>query len=72
MGPDKFNSDDRDKLVDFLNMVARHAQFSLSTEQIIQYFKLLSHMQKSILPKVQNHILEVERLIEPEEDYKED
>lgn len=59
-----FTEEDKQKLVEFLNMNAKHAKFELNTNELIQYFKLLSHMQKQILPKVEANILEVKRVIE--------
>ena len=55
----KFNDDDVKKLVEFLNMVAQKAEFKMNTQEIIKYFGLLSHMQKEIVPKVRENVLEV-------------
>ena len=60
-----FNEEDRLKMVEYLNMVAKHARLDLDTQEVIQYFKLLSHMQQKILPKIDANILEVKRVIEP-------
>ncbi len=62
-----FTEDDEKTLVNFMNMVAKHAEFNLKTEDIIKYFNLLAHMQKEILPKLKANILEVKRVVEPEE-----
>lgn len=59
-----FNEDDKKKFVEFLNVVARGASFTMKTEEIIAYFKLLSHMQNSILPKIEANVLEVVRVVE--------
>lgn len=56
---DNFNEDDYKKITEFLNFVAKNAKFKVNTHEVIQYFGLLSHMQKEILPKVEKHILEV-------------
>lgn len=64
MGEDKFNKEDKEKLVEFLNMVAKTAKFELNTEQLIKYFKLLSHMQAVILRKVDANILEILEVVE--------
>lgn len=58
-----FNEEDKQKVVEFLNMVAKHAKFELSTAELISYFKLLSHMQTKILPKIDSNILELKRVI---------
>lgn len=59
-----FTEEDKQKVIDFLNMTAQHGKFTLSTSEIINYFKLLSHMQVHILPKIDANILEVKRIIE--------
>jgi hypothetical protein len=58
-----FNEEDKQKFVEFLNMIAKNAEFKLDTTQIIQYFKLLSHVQQKILPKIDANILEVKRVV---------
>jgi carbamate kinase len=58
-----FNDDDKKKLVDFLNFVAKNARFEVNTQEIIEYFKLLSYMQGNMLPKIEANILEVSRII---------
>jgi hypothetical protein len=60
----KFTEEDKQKVIDFLNMVAKHASFNLSTSEIIDYFKLLDHMQKSIVPKIDANIFEIKKVIE--------
>lgn len=65
MNPElSFTEEDKQKLIDFLNMTAKHAKFELNTQEVIEYFKLLSHMQQKILKKVDANILEVKRVIE--------
>jgi len=66
MSESNFNEDDKKKLIEFLNIVAKNASFTLKTEEIINYFKLLSHMQNSILPKLDANILEVIKVQEME------
>ena len=63
-----FNEEDKLKMVEFLNMVAKNAKFEINTQEIIQYFKLLSHMQQKILPKIDANILEVKRIIEAKQE----
>lgn len=64
-----FKEDDRQKFVEFLNIIAKNAVFTLKTDEIISYFRLLSHMQQSILPKINANILEIIKVSEakPEE-----
>lgn len=59
-----FSEEDKKKLVEFLNMVAKHATLNLNTSELISYFKLLSHMQQVIIPKIDNNILEIIKVVE--------
>jgi len=61
------NEDDQKKFVSFLNYVAKYAKFTVNTEELIEYFKLLSHMQTILVPKIRDNILEVVRVVEAEE-----
>ena len=62
----KFTREDKEKIVEFLNLVATHGKFELDTNQIIKYFKSLAHMQSVILPKVDANTLEIVKVHEPE------
>lgn len=64
MGENKFNEQDKQKFIEFLNMVAKNAQFNVNTTELINYFKLLQHMQTQILPKIDANILEVKKVVE--------
>lgn len=61
----KFNEDDKQKVVEFLNLIAKHASFNMNTSEIIQYFKSLSYMQQKLLPKIEANIFETKRVVEP-------
>lgn len=61
----KFTEEDKKNFVDFLNMIAHHAEFKLNTQDLIQYFKLLSKMQQVILPKIDANIFEIKRVVNP-------
>jgi len=63
----KFTEEDKEKVVEFLNLVAKHAKFKLETSELIKYFKALAHMQQTILPKINANILEVVKVVESEE-----
>jgi len=63
----KFNEEDKQKVIDFLNITAKHAEFKFNTTEIIQYFKLLSFMQQQLLPKIEANILEVKRVVQATE-----
>lgn len=57
-----FTEDDKQKVIDFLNAVAIHAEFKMDTKELCKYFKLLAHMQQVILPKLDANILEVKHV----------
>jgi hypothetical protein len=61
----KFTEEDKKKIVDFLNLVADKATFELTTNEVIKYYGLLSYMQRELIPKVNDNILEVIKVIEP-------
>ena len=64
-----FTEDDKKKLVDFLNAVANKASFKdMNVQDIIAFFKLLSHMQTVLLPKIDANILEVLRVVEAKQE----
>lgn len=64
----KFTEEDKKKVVDFLNMVATHAEFKFNTDQTIKYFKLLAFMQQQLLPKIDANIFEIKRVVEQKEE----
>ena len=55
----KFSEEDKEKFVEFLNLIHKNAKFEFTQQELISYFTALSHMQKSILPKINANILEV-------------
>ena len=63
----KFNEEDKQKVVEFLNSVAKHATFNMNTTELIQYYKSLSYMQQKLLPKIEANIFEIKRVVEPSE-----
>lgn len=70
MGEMNFKEEDKQKFIDFLNMIAKNARFDLNTSEVIQYFKLLSHMQQKIIPKIEANILEVVKVVEAKDTEK--
>jgi hypothetical protein len=70
MGEMNFTEDDKQKFVEFLNMIAKTARFDVNTGELIQYFKLLSHMQTKMIPKIDANILEVLKVVENKEQPK--
>ncbi len=67
MSLNSLTEEDKQKFIEFLNMIAKHAKFELNTTELIQYFKILSHMQQKLLPKIDANILEIKRVIESKE-----
>jgi len=61
-----FSENDKDQVIDFLNLVAEKAEFKLSTKEIIKFYKLLAHMQQTVLPKISAHIMEIKKIVKPE------
>lgn len=70
MGEMHFTEEDKQKFVEFLNMIAKNARFDLSTAELIQYFKLLSHMQQKIIPKIDANIFEIKKIVEAKDQPK--
>jgi hypothetical protein len=64
MGEMNFNEEDKQKFVEFLNAIAKTAKFEVKTDELINYFKLLAHMQNKIIPKIDANILEVKNVVE--------
>lgn len=61
---DKFTEEDKKKVIDFLNILAKHARYDVNTEELINIFKLLSFMQQVVVPKIDANILEIKRVVE--------
>lgn len=62
----KFNKEDSLKAVKFLNFIAKKAKFNLDTQEVIDYYKLLSWAQTELVPKIDANILEVIAMHKPE------
>ena len=63
----RFTEEDKKKVIEFLNLVAKYAKFNMDTTEIIAYFHSLSYMQRTILPKIEANTLEVVRVVSTEE-----
>jgi len=60
-----FSKDDLNKVIEFLNFIATRATFeNWKTEDTIKHFRLLQHMQATIIPKIEAHLFEIERVIQ--------
>ena len=72
MGPDianKFTEEDKEKVIEFLNFIAKKAEFKdWKTTDSIAHFKLLAHMQQVVIPKIEANILEFNELIQDKRD----
>jgi hypothetical protein len=64
MGPGNFSTEDKQKVIEYLNFVAKKATFEMNTQEVIEYFKMLSFMQQTLLQKVDANILEVSKVVE--------
>lgn len=62
-----FKEEDKKKVIEFLNMIAQKANFNLSTTEVIKYYGLLSFMQKELLVKIDNNIMEIIKVEEAKE-----
>ena len=60
----KFKEEDKKAVIDFLNHMAKHATWKHTTEEAIQFFKLLNKMQSVIVPKINDNILEIIKVTE--------
>jgi hypothetical protein len=60
-----FNEDDKKKVIEFLNFTAKHAKFEVNTQEIIEYFKLLSYAQQTLIPKIDANVFQITKIVEP-------
>lgn len=67
----KFQESDKDKVIDFLNFISNNAEFKLNTNECIKYFNMLAYMQKELLPKINDNILEIEKVTKKSSSKKE-
>ena len=70
MDKNNFSEKDKEKFVEFLNIVAKKAKFEMDTNEIISYFSALSYMQQNLLPKIESNILEVKKVVEAPKEEK--
>lgn len=64
----KFNENDKEMFIKFLNYVYKNAEFNeVKLQDMTEAIKLLNHMQTEILPKIDANILEVVAIHEAEE-----
>lgn len=63
-----FKEEDKEKVIKFLNIIAKKAKFEMNTQEIIEYFSLLNYAQKELLPKINDHIFEIQEVIEPNQE----
>lgn len=70
MNSNNFNEEDKKKIIDFLNFIAKNGKFEVNTQEIIEYFKLLSYMQGTLLPKIESNILEIVKVTQAQQEDK--
>lgn len=59
-----FNQTDKEKIIEFLNLIAMKADFNnMSVKDNIKLFGLLTFMQKTLLDKIDNHLLEISKYV---------
>lgn len=49
-----WSEEDSNKIIEYLNLVATHAKFNVSTQELIKYFKCLNWMQHTLLNKIKD------------------
>lgn len=59
-----FKQEDKEKLTELLNIISQKSEFKVSLPEILKIFKLLAHVQQKILPKIESHIFEIEKVVE--------
>ena len=67
----KFTEEDKQKLIEFINIIASKGEFKLNTQEVIKYFKLLSFVQQELLPKIDDNIMEITKVVEADESKEE-
>ena len=66
-----FKEEDIKKTVEYLNFINEFSKFKdLGNKEIIQYFQLLSYMQKNVLPKMEANIAEIKKIVHKEKESK--
>jgi len=58
-----FTEEDKESVIQFLNFIANKAEFKMNTKEVIEYFKLLTYMQKTLLSKIDDNIFEIKKII---------
>lgn len=64
-----FKEADKSKVISFLNHIAKHGRFEHTVPEAIEFFHLLTYMQKELLPKIDDNTLEVKRVVQTKEDF---
>lgn len=65
MAKNHFKESDKKNLIEFLNLVAEKSTFKdMKVTDIITFYGLLSYMQKELIPKIQDNIFEIGKVVE--------
>ena len=60
-----FSEKDLENITKLLNFIAKNAEFTMNTAQVIEYFGLMAWAQKELVMKIKENILEVKAIHEP-------
>lgn len=63
----QFNEQDKEKVVKFLNLLGEKANYNLSTKEVIEFFGYLTYLQKTLIPKIDANIFQIEKVVQVEE-----
>ena len=65
--PNRFKDEDKEKVVKFLNFIAKNAKFNdLDVKAVIEFYGLLSYCQQVLISKIDAHCAEIIKVHEPE------
>jgi len=68
----KFTKEDKEKLIEFINFLATKCKLDgITISDNIKFYGLLSFVQKELIPKIENNILEVVKVVESEDNKEE-
>lgn len=68
MNTNNFTKEDKTKLIEFLNLVAKSAKFDeMNVQSMIEFVKLLGVVQ-GLIPKIEANILEVVKVVEAKQE----
>lgn len=66
-----FKDLDKTNIVELLNFIHTKATFNVSNAEMIKWVKLLNWCQTELIPKIDEHLLEITKIVKPEKPVKE-